>query len=143
MPTISQLLKEAQITVDDLDVIASVVGPGSFTGIRIGVATANALASVGSKRVEMTSLEIELIDTTSGVALLNSKLNHFYGARKQDSSIEYFEINRSDLDRFENARYKTAFNLEKTITTFYQKYNNKIFVPQIIPFYVGKSSADK
>ncbi|MDD4200180.1 MAG: tRNA (adenosine(37)-N6)-threonylcarbamoyltransferase complex dimerization subunit type 1 TsaB [Eubacteriales bacterium] len=42
-PQIQQVLDEANLAVGDLDLIAVSKGPGSFTGIRIGVATARAL----------------------------------------------------------------------------------------------------
>lgn len=41
---LSGLLKENNLQQKDLDLIAVSVGPGSFTGIRVGVATAQALA---------------------------------------------------------------------------------------------------
>lgn len=44
LPFADELLTKAGITVRDIDAIACVVGPGSFTGIRIGVSTAHALA---------------------------------------------------------------------------------------------------
>lgn len=44
MPMIEQMLLQADISVSDIDCFAAAVGPGSFTGVRIGVATAKALA---------------------------------------------------------------------------------------------------
>ncbi len=44
MPFIESAFKDVDFSVDELDYIFVVDGPGSFTGIRIGVATAKALA---------------------------------------------------------------------------------------------------
>ena len=47
LPMISELLAEAEIQIQDLDLIAVVAGPGSFTGVRIGVAVAQGLSLTG------------------------------------------------------------------------------------------------
>ncbi len=44
MPMIEQALNAAGSGLDEMDAIAAVTGPGSFTGVRIGVATAKGLA---------------------------------------------------------------------------------------------------
>lgn len=44
MPQIKQLLDMAEKTVRDLSAIAVSIGPGSFTGLRIGMATAKTMA---------------------------------------------------------------------------------------------------
>lgn len=46
IPMIDQLLSKCGKIIDDVSVIAVSEGPGSFTGIRIGMATAKALAQV-------------------------------------------------------------------------------------------------
>ncbi len=51
MVMISQLLSDLELTADDIDVFAAAVGPGSFTGLRIGVATVKALAHASGKAV--------------------------------------------------------------------------------------------
>jgi tRNA threonylcarbamoyladenosine biosynthesis protein TsaB len=43
MPAISSLLRAANLTVAELDAVAVVRGPGSFTGVRIGVSAAKGL----------------------------------------------------------------------------------------------------
>lgn len=42
MPLIDRLLRETKVTLDDIDLFACDNGPGSFTGIRIGLATIKA-----------------------------------------------------------------------------------------------------
>ncbi len=44
VPMIENVLAEAKLTYQDLDLLAVTVGPGAFTGIRIGLATARSLA---------------------------------------------------------------------------------------------------
>lgn len=44
MGLIDQAVNEAGIDLDELDAIAADVGPGSFTGVRIGVSCANAMS---------------------------------------------------------------------------------------------------
>ena len=48
LPMIDYALKTAGISVGDIDLFAVVNGPGSFTGIRIGVATVKGLAFGGT-----------------------------------------------------------------------------------------------
>lgn len=44
IPKITEILRKGNLDVKDLDCIFVVLGPGSFTGIRIGVCTAEAIA---------------------------------------------------------------------------------------------------
>ena len=56
---VDALLRRAHWSVDDLDALAVSVGPGSFTGVRIGVTTARTLAwTLGLPLVGCCSLEV-------------------------------------------------------------------------------------
>ncbi|MCX4312523.1 MAG: tRNA (adenosine(37)-N6)-threonylcarbamoyltransferase complex dimerization subunit type 1 TsaB [Clostridia bacterium] len=50
MPLIDGLLKKAGITLADLDILGACVGPGSFTGLRIGLATVKTVCYALGKR---------------------------------------------------------------------------------------------
>jgi len=51
MPIIKELLTSCELKPGDIDVYAASIGPGSFTGLRIGVATIKALAHATEKPV--------------------------------------------------------------------------------------------
>lgn len=44
MPIIDEILKKSEISIDEIDLIAVANGPGSFTGLRIGVSAAKGLS---------------------------------------------------------------------------------------------------
>ncbi|HPF78917.1 MAG TPA: tRNA (adenosine(37)-N6)-threonylcarbamoyltransferase complex dimerization subunit type 1 TsaB, partial [Alphaproteobacteria bacterium] len=44
VPTIQEVISEADCTFKDIELIACTIGPGSFTGLRIGLSTARTLA---------------------------------------------------------------------------------------------------
>ncbi|MCP5369651.1 MAG: tRNA (adenosine(37)-N6)-threonylcarbamoyltransferase complex dimerization subunit type 1 TsaB [Rickettsiaceae bacterium] len=58
VPLIELSLKEAECDYNDIDYLAVTTGPGSFTGIRIGLAVANAiLHSTNIKPIGITNFE--------------------------------------------------------------------------------------
>ena len=59
MPMIENILKLSDLDIKEIDAIAICVGPGSFTGLRIGMATAKAMAHVNNiPLIGVNSLEI-------------------------------------------------------------------------------------
>lgn len=59
LPMIESMLCEAGLSFPDIDVYSCGVGPGSFTGVRIGVATAKGFAQSWNKpMVSLSSLQL-------------------------------------------------------------------------------------
>ena len=66
MPMIKAMLDCCEITVSDIDYFASVTGPGSFTGVRIGVSAVKGMASVKNiPCVEISALETAAYSVSS------------------------------------------------------------------------------
>lgn len=58
LPMIDAALKNSETALDDLDCFACAVGPGSFTGIRIGIAALKGLCDgTGKKALGVSTLE--------------------------------------------------------------------------------------
>jgi tRNA threonylcarbamoyl adenosine modification protein YeaZ len=51
LPLIDSLLEEANVSINEIDCFAVDIGPGSFTGVRIGVSLVNAMAFALNKPV--------------------------------------------------------------------------------------------
>src|SRR5436190_139685 len=56
VPQVSALLLKHNLTKDDIDAFAVVSGPGSFTGLRVGLAAVKALAEILQKPIAAVSL---------------------------------------------------------------------------------------
>src|SRR5208283_2877063 len=50
VPLIDEILKNVNLSIEDIDIFASTTGPGSFTGIRVGIASMKAFAQGLNKR---------------------------------------------------------------------------------------------
>lgn len=58
LPAVHALLKENSVIMDDIDLFAVGTGPGSFTGLRIGVSAVKGFAwALGKKCVSISTLE--------------------------------------------------------------------------------------
>ena len=83
MPAVARVMEEAGLGYDDLDAIAVGVGPGRFTGLRIGVATARALAGAAGVELRPVSSLAALaagIDAPLRLPLIDARRGELFAA---------------------------------------------------------------
>lgn len=117
LKSIDEMCQEASTEVLDVGTVAVVVGPGSFTGLRIGVAIAKALGCAGKdlKFVSLSSLQLmaykiakSKLNSGAFVCVINALSDLFFvaqfdadgkivGEEKMISKEEYQQI---DIEKF-------------------------------------------
>ena len=83
LPMVKSVLDTLKLTVDDIDAFAVSEGPGSFTGVRIGVATVKGLAFGKEKKCVGVSTIEALAKTMEGFAgivcpIMNARRGQVY-----------------------------------------------------------------
>ena len=78
MPMIDKAFKETNLSLDDINLLACCIGPGSFTGVRIGIATTKAFTDAKNIPVvgvsSLEGLAYNLLSPNIPVNLLSSTL---------------------------------------------------------------------
>ena len=83
LPMVAELMERADIRWGDVDGVAVGVGPGTFTGLRIGVATARALATAAGLPVHPVSSLAALAAAVDGplvLPLIDAKRGELFAA---------------------------------------------------------------
>ncbi|MFV2196544.1 tRNA (adenosine(37)-N6)-threonylcarbamoyltransferase complex dimerization subunit type 1 TsaB [Nocardiopsis sp. LOL_012] len=95
-PTVARLMKEAGADFGDLDGIAVGIGPGPYTGLRVGLATAHALAdALGIPCHGVTTLDALAFATGRGepfAALTDARRKEVFWARYDDRLTRVGEV---------------------------------------------------
>ena len=95
MPAVDGMLRNAELDLRSLRAILVVNGPGSFTGIRVGLSTAKGLAhAAGVPIVAISRLAVLgslTEDRGDSLALLDAGRNEFYARRAEREWLASFE----------------------------------------------------
>lgn len=112
MPAIIDVLNMSNITIHDINKIAVIKGPGSFTGIRIGVTIAKVLAY---------SLNIPIVSLTSIDLIGINMSNPSYVAVKENNGafVSYYNSNNSEIIYYKENKYQ-EFKIEHKVIDEYQ-----------------------
>lgn len=148
LPTIDNTLKKCDLLLDDIDKIIVVNGPGSFTGIRVGVTIAKTLA--WTKNIDILTISsLELLATTKSskeyvAPLIDARRDYFYAGvylnGKNIINDQY--ISRSELLE----KIKKITDIDNVYFVSYDNIDNldvhspKLVIEKIIKKYSNKKS---
>jgi tRNA threonylcarbamoyladenosine biosynthesis protein TsaB len=95
MPSIESLLRESALDLQAVRALVLANGPGSFTGIRVGLSTAKGLAhAAGTPIIAVSRLFVlSSLSSTPGdfLAVLDAGRNEFYARRAEREWLASFE----------------------------------------------------
>ena len=98
MPIIKELLEEQNIGIKDTDAIAVTTGPGSFTGIRLGIATAKTLAQVN----EIPLVPVNTLDVLARQVEEDGIIIPSMDARKNEIFYSIYEKKGDEINRLDD-----------------------------------------
>ncbi|MBP3502598.1 MAG: tRNA (adenosine(37)-N6)-threonylcarbamoyltransferase complex dimerization subunit type 1 TsaB [Clostridia bacterium] len=106
MPLIDEIFKETNLTLDNIDLLACSQGPGSFTGIRIGIATIKAFADAKNIPVvgvtSLESLAYNISEPGLIVSLIDAKNDNVYYSLFSNNGTTYSQIGEFKSDSIQN-----------------------------------------
>ena len=114
MPMIENMLKLSDLEIKDIDAIAICVGPGSFTGLRIGMATAKAMAHVNNiPLVGVNSLEI----LGTNMDLCNRKICSILDAQRNQVYMNKYILEDNKIKELEEISIKPIDELLEELSS--------------------------
>ena len=132
MPLVDELLKKSNITLNEIDLFACVNGPGSFTGIRIGIATVKAFADATNKKtIGISSLEALAYNVEeNGIicAVIDAKNENVYSGFFEKSNCTIKQLKAPEFNTIKNI-VEQANNIKENIIFVgdaVQKYKDSI-----------------
>ncbi|MCM1043131.1 MAG: tRNA (adenosine(37)-N6)-threonylcarbamoyltransferase complex dimerization subunit type 1 TsaB [Corallococcus sp.] len=138
------VMERAGITFDKLDAYACAEGPGSFTGIRIGVSTVKGyLFAKPKKCIAYNNLEMLSKSYGGRGAVIDAGNGYYYARYGAEQTEEPQLIDYDDIRAEDAARYTTAEeHLKQAVCLVREKYLAGEFADGFHPLYIRKSQAE-
>lgn len=155
---IDQLLKEANITIKDVDELGVVIGPGSFTGIRVGVATIKAFRDslkIPAKGINNLDYLFKLANKQNAqvntVAIKGSKDSYFVAKYVNETVYQYDRnLNLNELNNVSENSIVGMFDEDEIVNNIVVEDNATALIEclneskdfDLIPVYYQLSQAE-
>jgi tRNA threonylcarbamoyladenosine biosynthesis protein TsaB len=118
LPKIDYMLKKNKLAIDDIDIVSMGKGPGSFTGLRIGLALAKGLVFMSKRKLHAVSsfdaAALNVSKTGSLIAVIeDARKQRVYGCLyKNENELE--RLTDYSLLRYKDFKKLVKKNLKKS-----------------------------
>ena len=149
LPFIDEVLTESGNKIKDIQNIACCVGPGSFTGIRLGVTTCNGIAfATCANRVAINTFESIAYNNINHILVCVDSGHGNYYAGEYDNGKEVSLFSTENRPFYKDLGCEIiTWNGEKDsnniVNVICEKIKNKDFVQMFSPLYLKKSQAER
>ncbi len=125
LPAIENVLKISLTDIDDIDAFAVSTGPGSFTGVRIGISAIKGLAAPKNTPCipvsTLAAMAENFVDqNTLVLSVMDARCNQFYNA--------FFEIENGIITRLNEDNAEIFENIEKELKKVSQNFKKHVII---------------
>ena len=159
LPSIEKMLENLKLAPKDLDCICINIGPGSFTGIRVGLALVRGFSAANSKLkfVKVNSMELMAKQYGKGTfaTVLNALSGRFYVAEYIDAKMLKEPYLKAEIkakntvgliqENLDFVKHKVEVETRTFLDLCLEKVKNGEFVSpsELEPMYLRKSQAEE
>lgn len=159
IPMLSKLLEENKVQLKDIDRLGVVIGPGSFTGIRVGIATVKAFRdalNIDTKGINNLDYLYKLAENQYkdfGAVAISGSADSYFVAKKINDIIYKFDRNltRDELASYAEGKPIAMFEHDDSINSVVVKLDEKVLLDCLIeskdtsltPVYYQLSQAER
>lgn len=122
MPMIDSALKQSELEISDIDLISAANGPGSFTGLRIGVSAVKGLAH--AKNISVVGVSI-LEAMAYNLPFCEYVISPIMDARRQQVYNAVYEWNDGEINELQAPR---ALSVDELIDEFLASGKKVVFL---------------
>lgn len=124
MPRINEILESTKITMDDINLLSCSRGPGSFTGIRVGMATIKAFSD--AKNIPIAGVD-SLKAQAYGVLIKKGrgecKILSIIDAKNENVYFSVYKVHNGNLSLYKNP---DVMNISDVVE--YIDFNNPLYI---------------
>lgn len=158
LPLLDELLKSHNLKIRDIDELGVVVGPGSFTGIRVGIATIKAFRDslgIGAKGINNMDYLFHLAksqDDKIDIVAIKGSRDSYFVARLINKVVYKYERNLSleELKDISKGNKIGMFVADENLNVYVVKFDPKVLLKcfddsadeNLIPIYYQLSQAE-